>query len=292
MKHIVGFSGGCDSQACAGWVLERFPKADVILLNSDAGGNEHPLTTEHIRWHSEHVHPVVMVQAIVRDLMGIGSRDGATYDRRQLLEAGLADDTALLTFDMLAYVKGIFPSRKAQFCTKILKLQPQLRWMADNLPAGESWTRYAGVRADESQDRKDLPERQWDDWFDCELVRPLIKWSKADVFAYLKARGEQVNPLYTMGFGRVGCAPCINSGKEDILNWATRFPDMIDKVREWERKVGRTFFAPMVPGKVINWVDAVVEWAKTVRGGKQYALPFFQAEASSGACSSKYGLCE
>lgn len=42
MKHIVGFSGGIDSQACARWVLNRFPKEDVILLNSDAGANEHP----------------------------------------------------------------------------------------------------------------------------------------------------------------------------------------------------------------------------------------------------------
>lgn len=49
MKHIVGFSGGIDSQACARWVLNRFPKEDVILTNSDAGGNEHPLTTEFVQ---------------------------------------------------------------------------------------------------------------------------------------------------------------------------------------------------------------------------------------------------
>lgn len=215
MKHIVGFSGGCDSQACAGWVLERFLGEDVILLNSDAGGNEHPLTTTHIRWYSEHVHPVVMVQALVRDLQGIGTRDGAVGQRRAQL---CPDENAPLTFDMLASVKGRFPSRKAQFCTKILKLEPQKRWMEENLPLGESCIRYAGVRADESQDRKNLPEREWDDWFDCELVRPLIRWTKAEVFAYLKARGEEINPLYRMGFSRVGCAPCINSGKDDVRN--------------------------------------------------------------------------
>jgi len=36
-KHVVGFSGGIDSQACAGWVLERFPKDDVIRTNSGVG---------------------------------------------------------------------------------------------------------------------------------------------------------------------------------------------------------------------------------------------------------------
>lgn len=43
-KHIVGFSGGVDSQACALWVRRRFDPADVILLNSDPGGHEHPTT--------------------------------------------------------------------------------------------------------------------------------------------------------------------------------------------------------------------------------------------------------
>lgn len=31
MKHILGFSGGVDSQAAAGWLLNRFPAEDVIL---------------------------------------------------------------------------------------------------------------------------------------------------------------------------------------------------------------------------------------------------------------------
>ena len=287
-KHIVGFSGGADSQACAGWVLDRFDKDDVILINSDAGGNEHPLTTAHIRWYSEHVHPVVMVQALVKDLQGVGSKCGATALRR----AQLGDESAPLTFDMLAFVKGIFPSRKAQFCTKILKLEPQRRWMNENLPLGTFFTRYAGVRADESEDRKHLAERQWDDWFDCELVRPLLRWSKADVFSYLKARGEESNPLYRLGFSRVGCAPCVNSGKDDVRLWAARFPEMIDKVREWEKSVGRTFFPPCVPGKAINWVDEVVLWSKTLHGGQRLALPFVEAEAEAGTCSSKYGLCE
>ena len=43
MWHIVGFSGAIASQACARWVLNRQPKEQVFLLNSDAGGNEHPL---------------------------------------------------------------------------------------------------------------------------------------------------------------------------------------------------------------------------------------------------------
>lgn len=98
VMHVVGFSGGIDSQACAGVVIDRYGAENVILTNSDAGGNEHPLTTAHINWYSEHVHPVVMVQAQIRDLADVGSRDGATGDRRREFA-----ETDLLTFDRLAY---------------------------------------------------------------------------------------------------------------------------------------------------------------------------------------------
>lgn len=288
MKHIVGFSGGADSQACAGWVLDHFPKEDVILCNSDAGGNEHPLTTEHIKWYSENVHPVVMIKPLVKDLGGAGARSDEVKQRRE----SLGGDDKELSFGDLAFIKNRFPSRKAQFCTEYLKLIPQKRWLDENL-ADQAYTRYVGVRADESAARRDLPEKQWDDYFDCDLVRPILSWTKEQIFDYIKSRGEKVNPLYLMGFGRVGCAPCINSSKEDILNWATRFPEMIDKVRQWEKQVGRSFFPPnLVPGVQVAFVDEIVAWSKTSHGGKKIPLPFFQAEAESGSCVSKYGLCE
>jgi hypothetical protein len=85
--------------------------------------------------------------------------------------------------------------------------------------------------------------------------------------------GEQVvTPLYSLGFMRVGCAPCINSSKGDILNWVTRFPEMTDNVCTSEQQVGRTFFAPCVPGMTINWIDDVIAWSKTNRGGRQNNL--------------------
>ena len=288
MKHVVGFSGGVDSQACAGWVLDHFPKEDVILCNSDAGGNEHPLTTEHIKWYSENVHPVVMVKPLIRDLASVGTGNGGTGERRREY-----DENAEMTFADLAYIKGRFPSRKAQFCTEFLKLRPQQRWLKENLDPSEAYIRYAGVRRDESHSRSKLTERQWDDFFDCELVRPIIDWNKLQVFEYIKNRGEKINPLYTLGFNRVGCAPCINSKKEDIRNWHQRYPEMIDKIREWEKQVGRTFFAPCVPGKAINWVDEVVHWAMHDKDGRSLgmSLPMFPEEPIP-ACSSKYGLCE
>ena len=285
MKHIVGFSGGIDSQACARWVLNRYPAEDVILLNSDAGGNEHPLTVEFIKWYSENVHPVVMIHAIAADMWA----EGSTKPQ----EKGL-DPNAPLDFEGLIRLKGRAPSTKARFCTEILKLKPQKRWIAESFGpvgpyAGEDFERYAGVRRQESEARKDTPIRAWDGFYDCWLNSPIADWTKRMCFDYAKHHGERINELYTLGFGRVGCAPCINSGKDDILNWHLRFPEMLDKIRGWEQRVGRTFFSPMVPGMYTNTVDDVIEWAKTARGGRQQQ---FLVMHERPACESKYGLCE
>ena len=284
MKHVVGFSGGIDSQAVARWVLNRFPPEDVVLLNSDVGGHEHPFTEEFIQRYSTEVHPVTVVSPIVADLGNRGKKEGtaAKAARDQYRD----DD--LLTFDVLAKIKGRFPSRKAQFCTEHLKLAPANRWMRENLEYGQ-WVRYSGVRRDESRKRRDAKIGGWDDYFGCELIQPIADWTKQMCFDYVKGHDEEVNPLYSLGFNRVGCAPCINSSKGDVLNWVQRFPEMIDKVREYERKVGRTFFPPCVPGKELNWIDDVVEWSKTVRGGRQKSL---QILYSPPVCESQYGLCE
>jgi 3'-phosphoadenosine 5'-phosphosulfate sulfotransferase (PAPS reductase)/FAD synthetase len=286
MKHIVGFSGGIDSQAAARWVLKRFPSEDVILINSDAGGNEHPLTTAFVQEYSRTVHPVVVLQPLVLDL----------WKTPGFAETRGFDGNEPLSFERMIAIKGRPPSRKAQFCTEILKLRPQKRWVLENVQ--DDYERYTGVRKDESEKRSKTPTREWDDYFDCWVNHPLTDWKKQQCFDYVK--GEPLNPLYSLGFGRVGCAPCINSGKDDITRWATRFPEMIDKIRGWEERTHNTFFSPCVPGiqprldgrgkiSVHNWIDEVVEWAKTDRGGKQFNI--FQGRDTPN-CESKFGLCE
>jgi len=279
--HIVGFSGGIDSQACARWVLNREGPESVVLMNTDAGGNEHPMTVEFVQTYSREVHPVIVVAPIVADMLGRG------LPQREAL--GLRDSDPL-TFPLMAQIKKRFPSRKAQFCTHHLKIEPQKRYIAEHFGDVEV-IRYSGLRWDESPSRrKRWNVTQYDEYFDCELRCPVIDWTKQMCFDYVGQFGEPINQLYSLGFNRVGCAPCINSNKADIANWVRRSPEMIDKIREWEKQVGRTFFTPSaVPGAGLNFIDDVVEWSKTVHGGKQYSLDvLYEREA----CESAYGLCE
>lgn len=296
MKHIVGFSGGIDSQTTAGLVLDRNNHNDVILMNSNAGENEDPLTDLFVEWYSVNVHPIVRVHATIADFWDTPGYLVIAQAKDTKIGAnlqGITDDTVKLTFTDMMRLKGRAPSRTNQFCTEILKLRPQRRWIAEafgptGMYAGESFCRYSGVRRDESKERENTPDQEWDDYYDCDLFHPVAAWTKPQCFEFVKARGEEINPLYLMGFNRVGCAPCINSGKEDVLNWLLRRPEMMDKVRRMEKEAGCTFFPPMVPGTHHNTVDEVVAWAKTEWGGKQFRMYM----PPSAGCTSKYGLCE
>lgn len=278
MKHIVGFSGGIDSQMAALWVRQRHPPEEILLLNTNAGRNENHLTEAFVRFYSDTIFPVTTITAIHADMWktpGFAERRGF-------------DSNAELTFEDMIKIKKRPPSRKAQFCTEILKLIPQRRWV--DLNVTDDYERYTGVRRDESDARKDTPLREWDNFFDCYVNHPLAEWPKQQCFDTVQAAGEPINPLYSLGFNRVGCAPCINSGKDDLLLWQQRFPEEIEKVRRYERNSGRTFFAPMVPGLIMNNIDQVMEWATTSHGGRQQ--DFIRIHEKRPACESKYGLCE
>lgn len=287
MKHIVGFSGGIDSQACARWVLNRYPAEDVILMNSEAGENEHPLTVQFVAWYSENIHPVVKVEAIAADLWECSAPKAKVHVSQKVAgEKGFTPSDVIDFGDMIR-LKGRGPSSQAQFCTDILKLRPQLRWMRVNI--SDDFERYTGKRRDESRSRRSTPYREWDDFYDCHLNHVLMDWTKSMCFDYVKAHAEQINPLYMMGFTRVGCFPCVNWNKEDIRTMAERAPEAIDKVDAWEKASGRTFFPPIVPGLPMNNIHEVVEWARTSRGGRQQLFPILHEHEG---CESKYGLCE
>jgi hypothetical protein len=163
---------------------------------------------------------------------------------------------------------------------------------------------WQGVRSDESLSRRYLPE--------CDEVggglfnyRPLLKWKVADVFEAHRHAGIQPNPLYLQGANRVGCMPCIHCAKGELRQIALRWPQEIDRVREWERIVSEasrrgvsTFFnatddptyseADEISHETYG-IDRVVEWSMTSRGGRQFDM---FARLDIGGCSSAYGLCE
>lgn len=200
----------------------------------------------------------------------------------------------------LCIIKSRFPSRKAQFCTQFLKTEPATEYALELMADGSTLTSWQGIRAEESPNRAAQPEYE-DRGGGYSIYRPIHKWTVAEVFDIHRKHGIKPNPLYLQGMGRVGCMPCINAAKDEILEISKRFPEHIDRIEEWEKIVGlvskrsnATFFP--APGDNIGaWdrgnIRAIVQWSKTQHGGRKVDM-FRALQDESPMCASAYGLCE
>jgi len=305
--RLVSVSGGKDSTACLLLALERHGRDNVRACFADTG-NEHPATYEYVRYLEQKTG--VPIKWIKEDFTDWWWRR-RDYVRDKWPEKGVPADVVervLGVFEKgptgnpyldLCMIKGRFPGRKAQFCTQFLKTEPltlHALELIDFHGAVESWQ---GVRAEESASRAKLPERD-DSGGKYTIYRPILRWNVEMVFEQHRKHDIKPNPLYTQGMNRVGCMPCINVAKDELLEISKRFPDQIDRIQEWEAAVSaaskrnNSTFLPAPGDNETAWergnIRARVQWAQTSRGGKEY--DWVRLMSDSPTCSSSYGLCE
>lgn len=312
-RHVVSVSGGKDSTATYLLALEK-TGGDFDALFADTG-NEHEATYEYVaRLHERSGGPKVqMVKAdFSRELarkrawMESGkaiSRSIRPWTEERVKEV-LADsfEPSDIPFLDLCRVKGMFPTRKAAFCSFALKRL--VLWEQAQEPLVENGLHvisWQGIRAEESLRRSCYPMREISpESEDMIIYRPIIGWTVADVSAIHKRHGIKLNPLYGMGFSRVGCMPCIQSNKQDIRLISRQFPEHITKIRGWERIVrassrsGRaTFFhQDTTNSSTPVGIDEVVRWSMTLHGGKQFDILAYATPPISEVCIYAGGLCE
>ena len=87
-------------------------------------------------------------------------------------------------------------------CCFIRKIEPLKR----ALNGAEVWV--TGLRADQSENRNDMPIWEWDEGNQVYKYNPLINWTYDEVLAYLDEYKVPDNPLHRKGFISIGCAPC------------------------------------------------------------------------------------
>lgn len=307
---MVSVSGGKDSQATAIIARDRIGSEHCHYVFADTG-NEHELTLEHVNDYLPTVGlgPVITVKAdFTREIANKRLYVETVWPTKgvptEFIERTLKvlHPTGVPFLDLCLW-KGRFPSRKAQFCTQELKRAPLDKYLLDRMEEGLEVSSWRGVRRDESQNRKDAKEfaRMAEGY---SIEQPIVLWSAAKVVAFVLARGQRLNPLYSLGMGRVGCMPCINCTKDELLEISKRFPHHIDRIREWEGLVCQaakrgwtTFFCDALEDGESDAeifarmsIDNRVKWAQTAYGGRQ--ADFIRQEPTVAACSSQYGLCE
>ncbi len=314
--NVISVSGGKDSTALLLLAIERQPD-NLSAVFADTG-HEHAQTYEYIKYLQDNVFPIRVIKAdFTRQLAG-----KALFVSTKWREQGVAEEKVLralailkptgVPFLDLCLWKGRFPSTKARFCSEELKRNPIVEQVQlPLLDAGHDVISWQGVRADESINRRDLPENECKS-IDSETgaefwnFRPILKWTVDEVFAMHRKHNVKPNPLYSQGMGRVGCMPCIHAKKDELLEIGRRFPEEVARVAEWERLVCEaskrdmsTFFAAdKRPGGsddiefalATHGIAQVIEWSKTGRGGRQY--DFLKMDNDGPLCSSIYGLCE
>ena len=271
--HVVSVSGGKDSTATVLALREAGIEARYVFADT---GWEHPCTYQHL----DHL----------REALGI-----------TIAEVGFPGG-------MRAKIRARagFPGRLQRWCTQELKIKP-LRAYHDALQQGlgVETVCVVGIRAEESKARARFAEVEDDDEWGGLVWRPILRWSIADVLAIHHRHGIGVNPLYRQGHDRVGCWPCVMSGKEEIRLIADQDPAIIAEIERLEDECAdeRTRRNEVKPGRYAHAtasffqvrhgvspmrIREIVEWSRTDHGGRQ--LPLLQP-APQGGCM-RWGLCD
>jgi 3'-phosphoadenosine 5'-phosphosulfate sulfotransferase (PAPS reductase)/FAD synthetase len=290
MKVLILYSGGKDSQACLIWAVKEYGLNNCEAVFCDTGW-ENPVTYEHIK---------TTCQQMGVKLVTIKSKK---YD-------GLVD---------MSVKRKRFPSTKARFCTVELKSKPTIDYV---LLHNENIIVIEGIRAQESFSRRQMKPQctyfkyyfepvkidkngkevyhtyrkkdiiKWCKIFNADKIRPIFDWSAQQTIQFIRENDQQPNPLYFMGFQRVGCFPCIMSRHQATKLIIDNHPEQWQVLKDAEIKVGRTFFPPdYIPKRATaNKRFPTAQDVEKYMKDTNETIDMFEGEQPG--CMSAYNLCE
>lgn len=229
IKVVVPVSGGKDSQACLKLALNYFPPSEVLGMFCDTKF-EHPLTYRHIER--------------MEGLYGV---------KIQKISDGRSVPDIVLS-------RGRFPSFQARSCTDQLKIQVGKKFYFELAKAqGVGFEVWYGMRTGESTARRKryhertstetyLPHEFMSKYpkglgkLGVRFQVPILDWTTKEVFSFL---GSEVNPLYALGFDRVGCFPCLAGGdkaKDKAFEFDSFGQAQKEKVIWLEKATGKSVY--------------------------------------------------
>lgn len=197
IKCVVPISGGKDSQLCAELAIKKFNKDEILFLFCDTGF-EHPITYAHI----DKIESMYDIQVVK-----LQSDHEAVYN--------------------LIRKTGCFPTDMMRFCTNELKIS-RSKFFYSMLARiqGCGFEVWYGMRLGESAQRSERykdhkpnslyePHEMLGNYpkylgrLGVLFKLPILELEEDEVYAALQ---DRKNPLYDLGFDRVGCFPCLAGG--------------------------------------------------------------------------------
>ena len=178
-----------------------------------------------------------------------------------------------MAFPQLMRKKKMPPTRLKRYCCEVLKEHGgRDRVCVTGVRWSESVTRSKQRGVAEVQNRKsggltllndnDESRKEFET---CQIkgkrvVNPIIDWTDDDVWEFVAMRNLTVNPLYAMGYKRVGCVGCPMSSKagEELdampkyrANWIRWFGHLIDDAK----RDGRPIFMESAEDYYNFWIS-------------------------------------
>lgn len=241
MRPVVSYSGGKDSLTALNLTLEAIGDADLLFNDT---GLELPET--------------------IRNVEEVAEKYGL-----RLVKASAGD-----AFWKAVWIFGP-PGKDYRWCCKVTKLVPIARTTRSTWPSGA--LNIVGQRAYESIDRARSPSIWRNRWVPHLLsVTPIQEWNQFVEWLYIIREKLPYNPLYDMGFERLGCYVCPSSTLAEFREVERVYPELWDRwleVLEWWRKrlnqppewikyglwrwhtpaVAKQRLVHHIPGYTINW---------------------------------------
>ena len=97
-----------------------------------------------------------------------------------------------------------FPSRSYRWCCKVFKFSPLSIFAREK----KLLSYITGLRSEENKRRSNYKKRDQNPQISAKRINPILDWSKQEVWSYIRKYNLPANPIYSLGFNRIGCWPC------------------------------------------------------------------------------------
>ena len=92
--------------------------------------------------------------------------------------------------------------RNPDLCCAIRKIAP----IKAELSRVDAW--ISSIRRAQTPQRAHAQVVEWDKRFMIAKINPLVRWTQADVWRYIRDHAVPHNPLHDQGYPSIGCRPC------------------------------------------------------------------------------------